>query len=65
MPNIVFQTVAFQHTQNWSLSNFIQPPTLDLKPRDAVIDARRVTLLQIFENRRLLVLPVWGRENPL
>lgn len=56
MPNTVFQPGAFQHTQNWSVSNFIQPPTLNLKPRDAVIDACRVALLKIVRNLRLLML---------
>lgn len=51
--SMVFQPVAFQLTQNWSMSNFIQPPTLNPKPRDAVIDACRVALLQIFEKMRL------------
>lgn len=51
--SMVFQPVAFQLTQNWSMSNFIQPPTLNPKPRDAVIDACGVALLQIFEKMRL------------
>lgn len=53
---MVLQPGAFQHTQTWSMSNCIQPPTLNLKPRDAVIDACRVAILQIFKNVRLLKL---------
>lgn len=56
MPNTVFQPGAFRHTQNCSVANFTLPPTLNLKPRDAVIDACRVALLQFLRNTRLLKL---------
>lgn len=47
LPNTAFCPGAFQHTQNWSMSSFIQLPALDMKPCDTVIDACRVAFLQI------------------